>query len=215
MLNWMRPYGKNMILEWWDDLNVQRICFMTLVPCLMVSTILGATKEQKEINTQEYLQTAKYEHIAVKHLLLEERKEQESEQTEEAKEQKKVEKATAYSDVELLAKIIYLEAGGCTYRHKQLVGCVVINRMNHEAFPNTLEGVIYQKNQYYPKGSKYLANATPDSECYEIATDLLTNGNNGICPNNVLFQAEFVQGEVYEVFVSSYGSTTYFCYGGG
>lgn len=118
-----------------------------------------------------------------------------------------------YSDIDLLARIIYLEAGGCTYRHKQLVGCVVINRMNHSSFPDTLTGVIYQKNQYYPEGSKHIKNATPDDECYAIARDLLTNGNYGICPSNVLFQAEFVQGEVYEVIVSTYGSTTYFCYG--
>lgn len=117
------------------------------------------------------------------------------------------------SELELLAKIIYLEAGGCTHRHKQLVGCVVINRVNSSKFPNTIEDVVYQKNQYYPRGSKYLANAKPDSECYEIAKDLLTNGNHGVCPNNVLFQAEFVQGEIYEVIVSPYGSTTYFCYG--
>lgn len=117
------------------------------------------------------------------------------------------------SDVDLLARIIYLEAGGCTYRHKQLVGCVVINRMNHPSFPNTLTGVIYQKNQYYPEGSRHIKNANPDSECYEIAEALLTNGNNGICPANVLFQAEFIQGEIYEVSVSPYGSTTYFCYG--
>lgn len=120
---------------------------------------------------------------------------------------------TDSSDLDLLAKIIYLEAGGCTYRHKQLVGCVVINRVNSSKFPNTVEDVVYQKNQYYPRGSKYLANAKPDSECYEIARDLLANGNHGICPSNILFQAEFVQGEVYEVIVSPYGSTTYFCYG--
>ena len=210
----MKSYGKNMILEWWDDLNVQRICFLTIAPCLMTGTILGTIKEPSKENTQEYLQTATYEHIAVKHLLLEEQEKQEAEQAEEEKEQGKVEKAAAYSDVELLAKIIYLEAGGCTYRHKQLVGCVVINRMNHKAFPDTLESVIYQKNQYYPKGSKYLSDATPDSECYKIAKELLKNGNNGICPDNVLFQAEFVQGEIYEVIVSPYGSTTYFCYGG-
>lgn len=118
------------------------------------------------------------------------------------------------SDIDLLARIIYLEAGGCTYRHKQLVGCVVINRMNHSAFPDTLTGVIYQKNQYYPEGSRYIRNAAPDNECYTIAKDLLLNGNCGICPENVLFQAEFVQGEIYEVIVSPYGSTTYFCYGG-
>lgn len=117
------------------------------------------------------------------------------------------------SELELLAKIIYLEAGGCTYRHKQLVGCVVINRANSTKFPNSIEDVVYQKNQYYPRGSRHLANAVPDNECYEIAKDLLTNGTHGICPTDVLFQAEFVQGEIYEVIVSPYGSTTYFCYG--
>lgn len=212
MLSWTKSYSRNMILEWWDDLKIQRICFLAMVTCIIASAICGTTKEPEKTNTQEYIQTATYEHIAIKHLLLEE-KEQKAEQIAEETKTKAV-KSAEYSDVELLAKIIYLEAGGCTYRHKQLVGCVVINRMNHSAFPDTLESVIYQKNQYYPKGSKYLAKAVPDAESYRIAQDLLANGNNGICPDNVLFQAEFVQGEVYEVIVSPYGSTTYFCYGG-
>ncbi len=122
-------------------------------------------------------------------------------------------KQTDKTDVDLLARIIYCEAGGCTYRHKQLVGSVVINRMNHHLFPDTLEGVIFQKGQYYPAESNYLYSVSPDLECYEIAQYLLAYGASDICPSNVLFQAEFIQGDIYEVIVSPYGSTTYFCYG--
>lgn len=118
------------------------------------------------------------------------------------------------SDVDLLARLIYCEAGGCSYRNKQLAGAVVINRVNSSKFPNTLRGVIYQSGQYQPVSSGKINNVTPDQECYEIARYLLANGTSGICPSNVLYQANFKQGTgVYEVIQSPYGTTSYFCYG--
>lgn len=122
--------------------------------------------------------------------------------------------ATSSDSVSLLARLIYCEAGGCSYRHKQLVGAVVINRVNSSKFPNTLNGVIYQSGQYSPAMNGKINRVSPDSECYEIARSLLSNGASSICPANVLFQAQFRQGTgVYEVIQSPYGTTTYFCYG--
>lgn len=121
---------------------------------------------------------------------------------------------TNSSDTDLFARLIYCEAGGCSYRHKQLVGAVVINRVNSSKFPNTLRGVIYQSGQYSPVSSGKINRVTPDAECYEIARNLLAYGTGGICPSNVLFQANFRQGTgVYEILQSPYGTTTYFCYG--
>lgn len=53
-------------------------------------------------------------------------------------------------DLRLLSSIIYCEAGGESYAGKLAVGIVVMNRKSSKQFPNTIKGVIYQKNQFGP-----------------------------------------------------------------
>lgn len=54
------------------------------------------------------------------------------------------------SDLRLLSAIIYCEAQGESYAGKLAVGIVVMNRKSSSKFPNTMKGVIYQKNQFQP-----------------------------------------------------------------
>ena len=49
------------------------------------------------------------------------------------------------ADVNLLAKIISAEARGESYTGQVAVGAVVLNRVEHSSFPDTIAGVIYQK----------------------------------------------------------------------
>ena len=51
-------------------------------------------------------------------------------------------------DVELLARLISAEARGEPYNGQVAVGAVVLNRMKHPSFPNTLSGVIYQSGAF-------------------------------------------------------------------
>ena len=60
-------------------------------------------------------------------------------------------------DRKLLANIIYCEAGGEPYAGQLAVGAVVINRVLSGVFPNTVVGVVYQKNQFSPVASGRLA----------------------------------------------------------
>ena len=46
--------------------------------------------------------------------------------------------------VTLLARAIHAEAEGESYIGKVAVGAVLMNRVNHSEFPNTVSGVIYQ-----------------------------------------------------------------------
>lgn len=48
------------------------------------------------------------------------------------------------ADVELLARLISAEARGEPYNGQVAVGAVVLNRVDHPSFPNSLSGVIYQ-----------------------------------------------------------------------
>lgn len=53
--------------------------------------------------------------------------------------------AMSYDErVSLLARAIHAEAEGEPYIGKVAVGAVLLNRVNHSEFPNTLSGVIYQ-----------------------------------------------------------------------
>ena len=51
-------------------------------------------------------------------------------------------------DAALLARLISAEARGESYEGQVAVGAVVMNRIAHPAFPNTLSGVIYQKGAF-------------------------------------------------------------------
>lgn len=52
------------------------------------------------------------------------------------------------SDYNLLARLISAEARGEPYSGQVAVGAVVLNRMRHPSFPDTLSGVIYQKGAF-------------------------------------------------------------------
>ena len=53
-------------------------------------------------------------------------------------------------DVTLLAALIECEAGYKNYDALLAVGAVVVNRMKHPNYPNTVNGVIYQSGQFPP-----------------------------------------------------------------
>lgn len=52
------------------------------------------------------------------------------------------------SDTYLLAKAIHGEARGESYTGQVAVGAVILNRVKSNLFPNTISGVIYQKNAF-------------------------------------------------------------------
>lgn len=52
------------------------------------------------------------------------------------------------SDLWLLAKLIAAEARGENYRGQVAVGAVVLNRVSHASFPDSISGVVYQKGAF-------------------------------------------------------------------
>lgn len=53
------------------------------------------------------------------------------------------------SDLQLLARAINGEARGESYEGQVAVGAVILNRVKHPDFPNTIAGVIYQPRCIY------------------------------------------------------------------
>ncbi|NCE64956.1 spore cortex-lytic enzyme [Pseudoflavonifractor sp. 524-17] len=51
-------------------------------------------------------------------------------------------------EVELLARVISAEARGEPYSGQVAVGAVILNRVNHPSFPNSIAGVVYQPGAF-------------------------------------------------------------------
>ncbi|MBE6835863.1 MAG: spore cortex-lytic enzyme [Ruminococcaceae bacterium] len=52
------------------------------------------------------------------------------------------------SDIYLLAKVIAAEARGESYTGQVAIGAVILNRVKHASFPDTIAGVVYQKGAF-------------------------------------------------------------------
>jgi N-acetylmuramoyl-L-alanine amidase len=76
------------------------------------------------------------------------------------------------SDLYLLAKVIYAEARGESYTGQVAVGAVVLNRVASSAFPNTIAGVIYQKNAFTAVSDGQI-NLEPDKTALNAASDAM------------------------------------------
>ena len=83
------------------------------------------------------------------------------------------------ADHRLLAKLVYAEARGEPYKGQVAVAAVVLNRVRSSSFPNTISGVIYQRNAFTCVNNGSINN-TPDSSCIRAALDAL-NGWDPTC----------------------------------
>lgn len=67
----------------------------------------------------------------------------------------------------LLAKLAMAEAEGENTQTKTLIIMCVLNRVESKTFPNTIEEVIYQGNQFSPITDGRWDRVEPDEDCYE------------------------------------------------
>lgn len=81
------------------------------------------------------------------------------------------------SDYALLARIISAEARGESYQGQVAVGAVVLNRVEHPSFPDTLAGVVYQPGAFTAINDGQINEATAESSL-RAAKDAL----NGVDP---------------------------------
>ncbi len=82
------------------------------------------------------------------------------------------------SDYELLARTISAEARGESYIGQVAVGAVILNRVEHPSFPDTLSGVVYQKGAFSCLNDGQFYEPIADT-AYKAATDAL----NGYDPS--------------------------------
>lgn len=92
-----------------------------------------------------------------------------------------------YEEIQLLARVIWVEARGESEEGQQAVAEVILNRIASDGFADTLEGVIYADGQFRSAG--YLDEAEPHQVQYE-AIDRAIYGPY-ILPENVVHFATY------------------------
>lgn len=121
-------------------------------------------------------------------------------------------------ELEILALIVYQEAGGDKVSDdtRRLVAQVFLNRVKDSRFPDSFYEVATAKRQYgrlywtgivWPDRASSQAEAHAVERAYKIAQEVLES-DEPICPEGVIFQAEFVQGDIY-----AEQDGMYFCFG--
>lgn len=89
--------------------------------------------------------------------------------------------AAQQAEKELLASLIFCEAGNQPYEGQVAVGAVVMNRINSSSYPDTMEEVIYQSGQFSPAMSGWLdrvrANKSYTEAAMQAAEDALAGSN--------------------------------------
>lgn len=81
------------------------------------------------------------------------------------------------NDIELLARVISAEARGESYNGQVAVGAVILNRVEHPSFPNSIAGVVYQPGAFTCMTDGQI-NANVTSSAKRAASDAL----NGVDP---------------------------------
>ena len=89
--------------------------------------------------------------------------------------------AAQQAEKELLASLIFCEAGNQPYEGQVAVGAVVMNRIKSSSYPDTMEEVIYQSGQFSPAMSGWLdrvrANQGYTEVAMQAAEDALAGSN--------------------------------------
>lgn len=76
-------------------------------------------------------------------------------------------------EIEILASIINAEARGESYEGKVAVGAVIINRVYHPSFPNSIKGVVFQSGQFTPVENGMI-NLSPSNDAFKAAYDAVS-----------------------------------------
>ena len=89
-------------------------------------------------------------------------------------------------EIDLLARIVMLEAGDEPNWGKEAVVEVIFNRIYREDFPNTLEAVLSEKGQFTTWKNRNSKAATPTDDVYESIENVLY-GKTDILPYETVY----------------------------
>lgn len=82
------------------------------------------------------------------------------------------------TDLDLLARVVMAEAQGEPYDGQVAVAAVILNRVNHPEFPNTIPGVVYE-----PLAFSVVANGQVNKPANSSAMEAAHAALNGLDPS--------------------------------
>lgn len=190
-----------------DILNIIRL--MLLGVLILIGVALSAAAKTEPIGVQSPTAPSKTETPT-------ETPAPESEPHAAAERQTDPKPAYTAAELEMLALVIYQEAGGdaCSDDTRRMVGTVVMNRIADDRYPNTMQEVITQEAQYgrlywtglvWPQRASNPEEAHAVERAFTIAEEILL-GERAL-PEDVVYQAEFQQGTE----AVAYQDGLYFC----
>ena len=138
------------------------------IPRDMHTEVLEKTVTAAEEAHNEYLRKLEEERKA-------------AEEAQRLAEEQAAREAAAQADKELLAALIFCEAGNQPYEGQVAVGAVVMNRVKSGSYPDTISDVIYQSGQFTPAMTGWLdsvlASGGYTDSAMQAAEDALAGSN--------------------------------------
>ncbi len=110
-------------------------------------------------------------------------------------------------EIDLLAKIVYLEARGECVEGQEAVVEVVFNRMASDLYPDTLYDVLSQTNPVQFTSWKNRDKAEPTEKEYQSIDNVL-HGNTNLLRDDTLYFSTFMMTSNLDVQIENH----YFCY---
>lgn len=106
-------------------------------------------------------------------------------------------------EINLLARIVMLEAGNEPDWGKEAVVEVIFNRIYHEDFPNTLEGVLSEDGQFKVWKNRNIKAATPTDSVYECIDNVLS-GRTDILPYETVYFGRSAENDKKETVIGNH-----------
>jgi len=145
--------GKGMF----KDINFKRIVILFICIILITGGTAEAARPRDVLQNQEERGTVLLNlnrlsiNPSLRYLILREEVIEKNEEIKKDRTNKESKNPYPEEDIELLARLVYAEAKGETYKGKVAVAATVLNRVENNSFPGTIKGVIYEfKNNSFP-----------------------------------------------------------------
>lgn len=112
----------------------------------------------------------------------------------------------------LIAQVVQEEAKGTDVEARAAVANIIYNRLNSSKFPNSVEGVLFQKNQFtVTRNEEKLRAVMPISKTVEAVNQIFIGGDM-ILPDDVLYFRSSKKGTSWDkrVYYATFGGNSFF-----
>ena len=112
----------------------------------------------------------------------------------------------------LIAQVVQEEAKGTDVEARAAVANIIYNRLNSSKFPNSVEGVLFQKNQFtVTRNEEKLRAVMPISKTVEAVNQIFIGGDM-ILPDDVLYFRSSKKGTSWNkrVYYATFGGNSFF-----